>query len=161
MSQPFVPKEGETLLWQGRPAPRCFVFQHARQALIGLLLFLLSSFWLMLAWELTKAGSPAWIMALPLPILLGSFWFGPWQLVRARLHWPHIFYTLTDRRLYSSLGVELPLSEIRRLRLRKHSPQLNSFRVETDQGATLVLSCIENPQTFKDLLNETCPQIDI
>ncbi len=158
MSSEFVPTEGEEVIWQGRPAPRCYVFLKWKQGLLGLMLFLLSSFWLMLGWQLVEDGHPAWILALPLPLIIGSFLFGPWQLLSARLKWPGVFYALTDKRLWTSDSEALELVAVARVRVRYHGERLASLRLES-QERQLVLRCIEQPQTFLRLLRERCPKI--
>ena len=49
--------EGETLLWQGRPAPRCYTFRNWKFAAAGTALFLACSFWMMLGLQLEETGA--------------------------------------------------------------------------------------------------------
>lgn len=80
--------EGETLLWQGRPAPRCYTFRHWLQALIGSVLFLASSFWLMVGVQLIRAeGHSLWLLPVPVLLVVGAFVVGPGQLLLARIRW--------------------------------------------------------------------------
>jgi hypothetical protein len=92
--------DNEKLLWQGRPAPRCYTFRHWFQALIGTVIFLASSFWLMVGMQLAKAEEvPSVLLIAPLLLAVVAFFVGPGQLIFARLRWERIFYALTDQRL--------------------------------------------------------------
>ncbi len=153
--------EGETVLWQGRPAPRCFTFRYWKQAIAGSALFLASSFWLMLALQLIKDGHPVWLGFLPLPLIVGSFVFGPLQILIARWRWPKIFYQLTDQRLLASCGWQASLSEIRELKIKKHGEHLASVRIVAAKTDVLVVSCIEQPQVLVDLLYDHCLQLKV
>ena len=154
-------EQGECLLWQGRPAPRCYTFRYWKQALAGAVLFLLSSFWLMLAIELAKEGEPRWLALIPLPLIAGSFIFGPLQILLCRWRWPRVFYHLTDRRLVCSLGGSLPLADISVLKKKAYSETLASLRLETAAGQGLTLVCVEQPAVVLSLLQEHCPQIRV
>jgi hypothetical protein len=153
--------KGETVLWQGRPAPRCFTFRYWKQAIAGSALFLASSFWLMLALQLIKDGQPVWLGFLPLPLIVGSFVFGPLQILIARWRWPKIFYQLTDQQLSASCGWKASLSEISELKIKKHGEYLASLRIVAAKTDVLLVSCIEQPQILVDLLYEHCPQLKV
>lgn len=154
-------ENGEQILWQGRPAPRCYTFRYWKQALIGSLLFLVSSFWLLLALELIKEGQPLWLAGLPLPLILGSFIFGPMQILLARWRWPKVGYQLTDKALYLAPGGAAQLSEIVAVRLKRQGEHLASLRVEAAGAKPLILHCIEQPETLRLLLNRHCPQLKV
>ncbi len=99
----------EILLWQGRPAPRCYVFRHWLQALVGSVLFLASSFWLMVGYQLVEAhGYNRWLLAVPGLLVLFSFLVGPGQIILARLTWEKVFLR-PDRSTTS--GASLPVRE--------------------------------------------------
>ena len=151
--------EGETLLWQGRPAPRCYTFQHWRRAAAGTSLFLAGSFWLMLAYQLIQAGnSPWWLLLIPLPLVILSFLFGPVPLLLARIRWEKTFYALTDHRilvregLFSARFESFPLSDVTDCQQKKFAVQLISLRLRFKQRRPLVMHCLEQPQNLLDLL---------
>ncbi len=154
-------EEGEIVLWQGRPVPRCYTFRSWKQALAGSVLFLVSSFWLLLALQLIKDGQPGWLVFLPLPLIVGSFVFGPLQILIARWRWPKIYYQMTDRRLHSSCGWDAPLSDIHELKVKKQGENLASLRLVAAGAGVLVVSCIEQPDTLLELLSEHCPQLKV
>ena len=111
-------QEDEQLLWQGRPAPRCYTFRNWKLALIGVLLFLVSSFWQTLALQLVE-DVHGWTLALiPVPLVVASFMMGPGQLLLMRIEWERIYYCLTHKRLLLQHGIlknkvqEIPLDEI-------------------------------------------------
>ncbi len=152
---------GEKILWQGRPAPRCYTFQYWKQALVGSTLFLVSSFWLMLALELINEGQPVWLAVLPLPLIMGSFFFGPAQILLARWRWPKIFYQLTDKQLGTSAGRSVQLSKITDIKLKKQGESLASLRVAVEDSKPLIIHCIEQPDRLISLLNQHCPQLKV
>ncbi len=152
---------GVQVLWYGRPAPRCYTFRRWKQALAGAALFVLSSFWLLLAWQLVADGHSRWLLLVPLPLIVGSFLFGPAQILRARLQWPHVYFILTDEYLMSSNGRALPLAEIGSVEVRRQGKQLASLRISTATGEALVISCIEYPDRLLELLRSRCPRISI
>lgn len=148
------------VLWQGRPAPRCYTFRLWKQALMGSLLFLLSSFWLMLAIELAGDGYPRWLMLLPVPIMLGGFVFGPGQIMLARCRWPKIFYYLTEGQLIAVGNKTLDTSKISRVKIKTYGDRLASLCIYAGDES-LVLSCIEEPLSLLNLLRENNPEIEI
>jgi len=145
---------GEKILWQGRPAPRCYTFQYWKQALLGSVLFLVSSFWLMLAIELIDDGQPFWLACLPLPLIIGGFIFGPLQILLARWRWPKIFYRLTDKRLCLSQGRAAQLSNIIEIKMKKQGEHLASLRILAAGERPLILHCIEQPESLLSLLDQ-------
>ncbi len=157
----IISKNGEEVLWQGRPAPRCYTFQYWKQAVIGSTLFLASSFWLMLALELIDSGQPFWLALLPLPLIVGSFIFGPLQIILARWRWAKIFYHLTDESLYFSASKSVQLAEITDIKVKKLGEQLASLRVAVEGSSPLVIHCIEQPDSLLALLNTHCPQLKV
>lgn len=145
--------EGETLRWQGRPAPRCYVWRNWKQAAVGTFLFLASSFWLMLAYELHNTdGYPWWLLLIPAPLVLLSLWFGPVWLLLARIRWEKVFYALTDQRLLVRDGLfsvrieSYLLSEIEDLRQKNYSEQLIGVRLQFKSRSPVILHCLEQPR---------------
>lgn len=86
----------EELLWQGRPAPRCYTFRHWRRALMWTFICVLTGAWQVLTW-LTMSADSVWsVVFLPTPLLLIALSLSLGGLVRARLEWEHIFYIMSD-----------------------------------------------------------------
>ena len=155
-------QEGEQLLWQGRPAPRCYTFRHWLQALIGTILFLACSFWLMVGLQLVRhSGYSRWLIAVPLLLVIGAFLIGPGQLLIARWRWGKIFYALTDRRLLvrGSLfgqGVRsYPLDAYRQVKRKRYGKDLVSLRLLFRDHPAAVLECLEHPELLLRHLPET------
>ncbi len=97
---------GETILWQGRPAPRCYTFRNWKLVLAGTALFLACSFWLMLGAQLVEAeGYSSVLILMTLPLVLATFFLGPGQLLLARWRWEKLFYALTEERLLVRTGL--------------------------------------------------------
>lgn len=152
----------ETLLWAGRPAPRCFTFRNWRQSLVGLGLTLPCLFWQIVGIELAAAGAPAWVAWLPLPFLLGTLWLAGGHLFAARIEWEHLFYALTDRHLYLQSGLyrirqtRVERSAITGIERRDYGQCLATFTVSTDRGS-LRLCCLEEPDLFLRALAGEAP----
>jgi len=154
-------REDEPLLWQGRPAPRCYTFRNWKLALIGVFLFLVSSFWQMLGLRLVEDGHDWTLALIPVPLVVASFIMGPGQLLLARIEWERIYYCLTDKRILLQHGIlknriqEIPLSDIVNWKQKKYGEHLSSIRVQfkPDKKFT-VLHCLEQPQYLIDQLDQ-------
>jgi hypothetical protein len=151
--------EDEELLWQGRPAPRCYLFKHWLQALLGTLLFLASSFWLLLAWQLWRNQdySP-WLLVPPLLLVVVCFGLGPGWLLLRRWRWESIFYALTSARLLILSGRvgavdAYPLTELKTFQRRHYGDRLASIRLNFGAKGVLVLECLEHPELIVELLD--------
>lgn len=147
--------EGETLLWQGRPAPRCYTFRHWLQALIGSVLFLASSFWLMVGVQLIRAeGHSLWLLPVPVLLVVGAFVVGPGQLLLARIRWEKIYYALTDQRLmvrnrlFGHQTKSYAMSEYQHYRSKKYGKTQLSLRLSFGNRKVAVLECLEHPDLF-------------
>ena len=147
--------DGENLLWQGRPAPRCYTFRNWKLATAATLLFLGSSFWLMLAYELVSSdGYPWWLLLIPAPLVLLSFWFGPVSLLLARIRWEKVFYALSDKRLLIRDGLfageieSFPLTDISAWKQKIFSEHLISLRLQLNNHQPVILYCLEQPQNL-------------
>ncbi|HKJ05297.1 MAG TPA: PH domain-containing protein [Geopsychrobacteraceae bacterium] len=152
-------QKNERILWQGRPAPRCYTFRNWKPAVFGLVLFLASSFWLMLGLQLMKDGFSPALTLIPLPLVVVSFMLGPGQVLLARIEWEHLYYCLTDQKLLIQSGVlrnqvrAISRTEIAAWQQKRYGQQLASIRIELQTGKHAVfLHCLEQPQIFLDLL---------
>ena len=65
---------GETLCWEGRPAPRCYTFRHWRHALFGLLLCAFCTVWTWLGVQQAAEQGWPWLAWVPLPFLGYALW---------------------------------------------------------------------------------------
>lgn len=154
----------EKVLWQGRPAPRCYTFRNWKLATIGLVLFLVSSFWQMLGLQLADEGYAWHLILIPLPLVVATFIMGPGQILLARLEWERLFYCLTDQRLLQKVGFlkrrirVIPRSEIISWQQKRHGEQLASVRLQLQAGqGYIILHCLEQPQSFFDILGLPTP----
>ncbi len=158
-------EDGETLLWQGRPAPRCYTFRNWKLALAGTALFLACSFWLMLGGQLVEAENyPSVLILMTIPLVLATFFLGPGQLLLARWRWEKLFYALTDQRLLVRSGLfsvqilSYAKTEITGWQQRRFGEQLASIRILRGDDAPLILACLEQPQI---LLQHFPPREDL
>lgn len=146
-------QDNEQLLWQGRPAPRCYVFRHWLHALLGTMLFLASSFWLMVGIQLVRAQNQYfWLLAIPVLLVVSSFMIGPGQILLARLRWERIAYALTDQRLlvrnrlFSRKIATYPRYDFHRCKRKKYGKNLFSLRLFFLNRPPVTLACLEHPE---------------
>lgn len=166
--QVWALEEGETLLWQGRPAPRCYTFRNWKQATLGTLLFLACSFWSFLGFELSESETQLLVIGLiTLPLTMTTFFLGPGQLVLARWRWEKLFYALTDRRLLIREGLvsvrrrSYPRGTITGYQLRRFTEELASVRILRGKQPPLVLACLEQPNLlFRHLPRSQASEAD-
>jgi hypothetical protein len=149
---------GETILWQGRPAPRAYTFRNWRHALFGLALTLPCLLWQLVGIELAAGGAPFWTAWLPLPFNLGAFYLGFGQLLVARLEWERVYYAVSNQTIYHYGGLfrprlnSMPISALAAVRQKKLGPNLATIRMEPKEGAPLVFAAIEHPELLLPFL---------
>ena len=148
---------GETLRWEGRPAPRCFVFRNWRHSLFGILLLLFAAWWQTVGWQLAPVYGLPWLAWIPLPFLAIGLHLAVGHLLLARREWPRVFYAVTDRRVLALRGagrtrlLQLELAAVTWFELRPLGAELASVRIAAGDK-TLTLPCLEQPRRFADLL---------
>ncbi len=150
---------GEILCWEGRPAPRCYTFRRWYHSLFGLLLFLLSLYWLAIGIQLGAVYQLHWIPWIPIPFLAVGLYLSLGHLVLARIEWERVGYAVTDRRVLVRRGLRgqkvesLPLDRLAWFQLRFHGPELGTIRLRGEgPDQRLTLCCIEYPRKVTDLL---------
>ena len=148
-------QDDEMLLWQGRPAPRCYVFRRWKQATVGTVLFFASSFWLLLAYQLMQTdGYPWWLLLIPAPLVIGFLLLGPGALILSRVRWEQVFYALTDERLLLRGGLlkarveSVCLADVVDWKQKNYGAQLASLRLQLKNKRPLFLLCLEQPQNL-------------
>jgi hypothetical protein len=154
---PLLP--GETVCWEGRPAPRCYTFRQWRHALFGLFLTAVCAVWTVLGVQQAAEQGWPWLVWVPLPFLGYALWLGCGQLVAARLEWNRVAYAITDQRIMVRGGLlqprcaELELQRVTWFRLQPHGEELGSLQVRGGEGdPVLLLHCIEYPRHPAELL---------
>lgn len=100
----------EHLVWQGRPAPRCFTFRDWGRSLFWLAVFAFAGVWQWAGWVIyADSGQALWAMIplvlLPLVLLLLAFCLSVGRIARARLEWEHVFYVLSAENLRIQCGI--------------------------------------------------------
>ena len=138
---------GETLLWEGCPAPRCFCFYHWKRAGWGLLALGLGAF-------IVFARFPGKIWVL---VVLGlcTLWFLAGQFVWARLRWKHVFYAITDRALWALEGRRRAFLErkfITGMSAEWHGAALATLRFSAQNGAQMTWYAVEHPELVFEVL---------
>jgi len=146
---------GEELLWQGRPAPRCYTFRNWKLAAAGTALFLACSFWMMLGLQLEEFHEYRLILLIfTVPLVVATFLLGPGQLLLARWRWENIYYAFTDQRILLRDGLlqprisSYPAADISGWQQRRFGEQLASVRILRGDETPLVFACIEYPQNL-------------
>ena len=160
-SFPWSLEENESILWQGRPAPRCYTFRHWLQAAFGTALFLACSFWLMIGVQLVYYEDYSWWLALaPFLLSIAAFFVGPGQLALARLRWDEIFYALTDQRLLVRNKLifckssSYQISDFKSYKQKKYGQHLLSIQLFFKGSPPITLECLEHPELFLNHLPE-------
>ena len=151
---------GESLRWQGRPAPRCWTFRNWRHSLFGLLLLPFTIWWLGIGISLGLENSAPWLILLPLPVFLAALYLALGHLPLARLEWEEVFYAITDQRILVRKGlrgqalIALPLEQMGSYRLLAQGESLGTVHIfPAGSDGRLTLSCIEYPQGATTLLD--------
>lgn len=152
---------GETVCWEGRPAPRCYTFRRWRHALFGLFLTAVCAVWAWLGVQQAAEQGWPWLAWVPLPFLGYAAWLGCGQLLAARLEWNRVAYAISDRRVMVRSGLlrsrfaELDLRRVTWFRLQPHGEELGSLRIHGEGGdPVLILHCIEYPRRPVAFLEE-------
>jgi len=157
---------GESLRWQGRPAPRCWTFRNWRHSLCGLLLLPFCIWWQGIGTSLGQDYATLWLGLLPLPVLGAALYLAFGHLLVARLEWEEVFFAITDRRILLRKGlrgqilVTFPLDQVGAYHLLPQGKTLGSVRVYPRGGERwLTLSCIEYPQHVTALLEAALAEV--
>lgn len=152
MNRPELLAAGETLRWEGRPAPRCWTFRNWRHSLFGGVLLLIALWWQLLGLGVAAESGQLWWGLLPLPVVAAGLWLSVGHLVAARIEWGRVVYLLTERRIVLRRGLwrtavlQMPLSELRYCTLIPLGAQLAHVRLADAAGNWLTLSCVEHPE---------------
>lgn len=152
MFEPLPLAVDETILWQGRPAPRAYTFRNWRHAIFGFALMLPCLFWQLVGIELVSAGAPSWVAWLPLPFALGSLYLAFGQLLIARLEWEQVLYVVSDRTIYQRCGFfrprlrQIPRAKVTAVRKRTLGPNLATIRLDGEEGQFLLFAAIEHAE---------------
>lgn len=142
--------QDESIVWQARPAPRCFTFRRWKHALFGVLVTAMSVWWLITGLGLRAQGELMIWAIVPIPFLLIGIYLSVGQLLKARLEWERVFYALTERQLLVQCGLfrsRLITFDLKTLSYQCLYPlgeQLGTFYLEAGMRR-ITLSCIEYP----------------
>ncbi len=145
-------RENEKILWQGRPAPRCFTFRNWKHSVFGLIFLMLTTFWEAVGLQLSSVYSYDWLIWLPIPFILFSLYLSFGHILLARLEWEQVFYAVTDLRVLARRGLRgqrllsLELSAIASFEVHPQGDDLGTVRIQGDGENVLILSCIEYPR---------------
>lgn len=149
----------ELLVWQGKPAPRCYTLRNWPQSLFGLVLLLACGVWFYLGINLEPDPQYTVYGWLPVPFLLAGLYLTIGHLLIARLEWESVYYAISNQRLLVQQGLwkknvsSVPLKDIVWFRLKPFSATLGSVSVRArGENRTLVVACIEYPRQMTDLL---------
>jgi len=150
---------GESVEWQGRPAPRCYTFRNWQHSIYGAIILIASLCWLLYGLKLGSEYQQALYGWIPVPFLLGGVYLAFGHLVLARLEWEHVFYALTNNRLLAVKGLfkrrveSLSVDDVIWFQLSPHGEQLGTVRIRfRDLDQKMVVSCVEYPRKLTDLL---------
>lgn len=160
----YLQKE-ETVVWQGKPAPRCYTFRNWAHSLFGLVLLLSCFVWFYVGINLGSEYQHSVYGWIPVPFLFAGLYLTVGHLLIARLEWESLSYAITDQRLliYSGLFKKsvssLLLRDITWFGLSFFSETLGTVSVRAaDADQKLVIACIEYPRQMTDLLEAAMVQ---
>jgi hypothetical protein len=149
----------EPLCWEGRPAPRCYVFRNWIHSFFGLVLLLVTAFWQESGIEMAAEYQSIWLAWLPLPFLLLALYLTFGHIILSRFEWNRVYYAVTDRRLLIQRGlfqlrvISVALEDVTYFRLQPHGKALGSFKIYSQgEARSLSFLCVEYPQKVVDLL---------
>ncbi len=147
---------GEQLLWEGRPAPRCYTFSRWRHSLFGLVFLAFGLRWLYWGGELMDRYETLLLPLVPIPFVLLGLYLSIGQLIVARIRWESIHYAMTDRRLLHQERGKLrsiELGQVQSLRLTPLGQELGTLCLwGRSPKPLLTCCCIEYPRQLVDLL---------
>lgn len=159
----------EMVLWEGRPAPRCYTFRNWRHSIFGILFLLLATWWEAVGMQMSAVYELPWLAWLPIPFVVFGLYLGLLHHLVARLEWDRVGYLITDRRILVRRGFFRPrqecleMDQVSYFRLKPLGESLGSFQIygETAQDRVALL-CIEYPRRVVDLLetamkDRACP----
>jgi hypothetical protein len=154
-------QKGETLCWEGRPAPRAYVFRNWKHSFFGIALLPIAAYWQIVSLPLASFHQQPWLPFIPLPLLLIVLYLCVGHLLVARLEWEKVFYAVTDRRLLIQKGLrrrrvkDFSLSELTNFRVMPLGHELAGIRVNNkDSGTRLTFTAFEQPQQVIGLLEQ-------
>ncbi|MDO3379616.1 hypothetical protein [Geoalkalibacter halelectricus] len=164
--QPLLEKD-ENLLWEAKPAPRCYTFRNWRRTILGLLLLTLAVYWEMAGLGMTSGFGPQFLGWLLLPLLGAGVWFSAGHMLVARREWENVFYAASDRRLLLRCGLlrprqqQLLLAGLSGYRVHAYGLHLADVQVFTgDAKTSLTFHCIEHPEKLTELLEKSLAERD-
>lgn len=149
-------EQDESIVWQGRPAPRAFTFRNWRwslQAAAGFAMVLLFQQGNG-PMQVDAAVDQWWTWA----GLVVGFWAGIGHILWARMEWENVFYMMTDRRLVAVSGLlgrrrqVVCLEQLQKVEQQSLGTALATVKVFAgDQSMTL--HCLEYPHLLLQLLS--------
>ncbi len=140
-------EQNEVLLWQGRPAPRCYLFRYWRSQLGALIVLLFFGALFGQAWQRDLSLPALGFLLLP---LLPALLFGPIRLVYLRWRWETLFYAVSDRRLFVRYGwnkqtLSYPWLTLHTVILHPYTDRLATIELTFADSRRVLLECLEEP----------------
>ena len=75
----------EEIVWQGRPAPRCFTFRNWIHSLFGIVILIAAIGWFFFGLHLGETNQQVLFVLIPVPFMLAGLYLAFGHLVLARL----------------------------------------------------------------------------
>lgn len=155
----------EIIIWQGKPAPRCYTLRNWPHSLFGMVLLLACLVWFYVGINIEHDNQSLVYSWIPVPFLLASLYLLIGHLLIARLEWDSVYYTVTDQRVLVQRGLvkktisSLALEDIVWFKLKSFSENLGSVSIRGQRANnTIIIACIEQPRQFTDLLEKAMMQ---
>ena len=142
-------EKNEDMLWQGRPAPRCYLLRHWRGQVVCVFALIVCIFMVVQAIQRDFSAVAITLLLLFMLIILAV---GPVRLILLRYRWESIFYALTDQRLLVQRGsqqqtISYPLVNLQSIVLCSYAERLADIKLTFLDSSRIVLECLEEPDT--------------
>lgn len=151
-------QNGEQIIWEGKPAPRCYTFRHWRHSIFGLFFLLVSVAWQSMGIVLSDSVPLGWMTWVPVPFIIIGVYFSVGHLLQARLEWSHVWYAVTDSRIIAVRGLlkrstaSMSLRDVIYFKMRPLGEHLGTLQIQNRNGSKILFHCLEHPKRLTDHL---------
>lgn len=153
-------RHNEELLWQGRPAPRCYLMRHWRSQVFCIVALVIFICLYVAALQRDFSVMTLTLVLLPVLIFLA---LGPARLIVRRRRWESVFYAVTSQRLLIQHGLNqqissYPLIKLQMVAIHSYSERLADLEMTCVDFRPVVFECLEEPDNCLRVLP---PQVKV
>ncbi|MFO7765015.1 MAG: hypothetical protein R6V33_01135 [Pelovirga sp.] len=153
-------RHNEDLLWQGRPAPRCYLMRHWRSQIICIVALVISIYLFVAAFQRDFSVTTLTLLLLPVLFFLA---LGPVHLIVRRRRWESVFYAVTSQRLLIQRGANqqiscYPLTKLQAVAIHSYTEHLADVELIFADSRPILFECLEEPENCLRVLP---PQVKV